>query len=91
MPGTQQGRTGYPQLRFVGLLENGTHVLFGVALGGYQDAEVRLAHQTIAHLKPGMLCLADRGLSGYPLWAAASRTRRAVALAHPQESPTAYA
>lgn len=74
VPGTQQGRTGYPQLRFVGLLENGTHVLFGVALGGYQDAEVRLAHQAIGYLKPGMLCLADRGLSGYPLWAAASRT-----------------
>lgn len=74
VPGTQQGRTGYPQLRFVGLLENGTHVLFGVALGGYQDAEVSLAHEAIQHLKPGMLCLADRGLSGYPLWAAASRT-----------------
>ncbi len=26
VPGTQQGRTGYPQLRFVGLLENGTHI-----------------------------------------------------------------
>lgn len=74
VPGTQQGRTGYPQLRFVGLLENGTHVLFGVALGGYQDAEITLAHEAIRHLKPGMLCLADRGLSGYPLWAAASRT-----------------
>jgi hypothetical protein len=73
-PGTRQGRTGYPQLRFVGLLENGTHVLFGVALGGYQDAEVTLAHEAIRHLKPGMLCLADRGFSGYPLWAAASRT-----------------
>lgn len=74
VPGTQQGRTGYPQLRFVGLLENGTHVLFGVALGGYRESEVSLAHQAIEHLKPGMLCLADRGLSGYPLWAAASRT-----------------
>jgi hypothetical protein len=74
VPGTPQGRTGYPQVRFVGLLENGTHVLFGVALGGYRDAEVSLAHEAIQHLKPGMLCLADRGLSGYPLWAAASRT-----------------
>ena len=74
VPGTQQGRTGYPQLRFVGLLENGTHILFGVALGGYRDAEVTLAHEAVQHLKPGMLCLADRGLSGYPLWAVASRT-----------------
>ena len=74
VPGTQQGRTGYPQLRFVGLLENGSHVLFGVALGGYKDAEVTLAHDAVQHLTPGMLCLADRGLSGYPLWADAHRT-----------------
>jgi len=49
-------------------------VLFGVALGGYRDSEVALAQQAVQHLKPGMLCLADRGFSGYPLWAAASRT-----------------
>jgi hypothetical protein len=71
VPGTQQGRTGYPQLRFAGLLENGTHILFGVALGGYKDSEMSLAHQAVEHLKPGMLCFADRGLAGYPLWRAA--------------------
>jgi hypothetical protein len=74
VPGTQQGQTGYPQIRCVGLLENGTHVLFGVALGGYKDSEVSLAHKAIQNLKPGMLCLADRGFSGYPLWQAASQT-----------------
>lgn len=74
VPGTQQGQTGYPQIRCVGLLENGTHVLFGVALGGYKDSEASLAHQAIQNLKPGMLCLADRGFSGYPLWQAASQT-----------------
>ena len=73
-PGTQQGRTGYPQLRFTALLENGTHVMFGVACGGYQDSEMSLAHQTVSHLQPGMLCLADRGLSGFPLWQAAQAT-----------------
>lgn len=73
-PGTQQGRTGYPQLRFTALLENGTHLLFGVALGGYKDSEMSLAHQSVGHLKPGMLCLADRGLSGFPLWQAAQAT-----------------
>jgi hypothetical protein len=78
VPGTQQGRTGYPQLRLVGLLENGTHALFGVALGGYKDAEVGLAHEAVAHLQPGMLCMADRGLSGYPLWQAASQTGAAL-------------
>jgi hypothetical protein len=70
-PGTGQGRTGYPQIRFTALVENGTHALFGIASAGYKDSEVSLAHQSIAHLKPGMLCLADRGLSGFPLWQAA--------------------
>ena len=74
VPGTQQGQTGYPQLRFVGLLEHGTHALFGVSLGGYKDSEMSLAHQTLRHLKPGMLCLADRGYAGFPMWQAARST-----------------
>lgn len=73
-PGTQQGRTGYPQIRFTALVENGTHVLFGVACAGYKDSEMSLAHASVAHLKPGMLCLADRGLTGFPLWQAALAT-----------------
>jgi hypothetical protein len=73
-PGTQQGRTGYPQLRFTALLENGTHILFGVASGGYKQSEMSLAHQSVSHLTSGMLCLADRGLSGFPLWQAARAT-----------------
>jgi hypothetical protein len=74
VPGTNKGQTGYPQIRCVGLLENGTHALFGVELGGYKDSEVSLAHKAIKNLKSGMLCLADRGFSGYPLWQAASQT-----------------
>ena len=74
VPGTGQGQTGYPQIRCVGLLENGTHALFGVALGGYKDSEVSLAHKVVPNLEPDMLCLADRGFSGYPLWQAASQT-----------------
>lgn len=74
VPGTNQGRTGYPQLRFVGLLESGTHAMFGITLGGYKDAEITLAHETIKHLKPGYLCLADRGFAGYPIWQSAMKT-----------------
>ena len=73
-PSTGQGRTGYPQIGFTALVENGTHALFGVASGGFKDSEVSLAHQSIAHLKPGMLCLADRGLAGFPLVQAAYAT-----------------
>jgi hypothetical protein len=73
-PPTGQGRTGYPQLTFTALVENATHALFGVASGGFKDSEVSLAHQSIGKLRPDMLCLADRGLSGYPLWQAAAAT-----------------
>jgi hypothetical protein len=74
VPGTGQGQTGYPQLRFTALLEHGTRALFGVTLGAYTDAEVGLAAQSLVHLQPNMLCLADRGLAGYPLWAQAVST-----------------
>lgn len=55
-------------------MENGTHVLFGVACGGYKESEMSLAHTSVAHLKSGMLCMADRGLAGFPLWQAARAT-----------------
>ncbi|MDL1864564.1 hypothetical protein FBQ90_05070 [Betaproteobacteria bacterium PRO5] len=74
VPGTQQGRTGYPQLRFVGLLEKWHACAVWGCLGWLPGCRGSSAHQAIAHLKPGMLCLADRGLSGYPLWVAANRT-----------------
>ena len=38
-PSTGQGRTGYPQIRFTALVENGTHALFGVANGGLKDSK----------------------------------------------------
>ena len=40
-PGASRGRSGYPQLRFVALLENGTHVLFATEMGGYGRGEAR--------------------------------------------------
>lgn len=73
-PGSQRGRSGYPQVRFVGLLENGTHVLFGARMGGCRVSEMALARQAIEALERGMLCLADRGLSSYDLWRAAAAT-----------------
>jgi Insertion element 4 transposase N-terminal len=33
-PGASRGRSAYPQIRFVSLVENGTHVLFGSQMGG---------------------------------------------------------
>ncbi len=34
-PGASRGESAFPQLRFVALVENGTHVLFGAKLGRY--------------------------------------------------------
>ena len=73
-PGASRGASAFPQLRFVALVENGTHVLFGAQLGRYTDSETTLAHQVLAALRPGMLCLADRYFFGHALWQKAAST-----------------
>jgi hypothetical protein len=67
-PSGSRGEGAYPQLRFVSLVENGTHVLFGTRLASYATGEMALAEEVIAGLQKGMLCLADRGFFSYPLW-----------------------
>jgi Insertion element 4 transposase N-terminal/Transposase DDE domain len=67
-PGASRGRSAYPQMRFVSLVENGTHVLFGTAMAGYATGEITLAKSALKRLQPGMLCLADRNFLGYELW-----------------------
>ena len=73
-PGASRGESAFPQLRFVALVENGTHVLFGAQMGRYADGETTLAHDVLTALRPGMLCLADRQFFGYALWQAAAAT-----------------
>jgi Insertion element 4 transposase N-terminal/Transposase DDE domain len=67
-PGASRGRSAYPQIRFVALVENGTHVLFGSQMAGYGTGEITLAKAVLANLRPGMLCLADRNFFGFELW-----------------------
>jgi hypothetical protein len=67
-PGASRGRSAYPQIRFVSLVENGAHVLFGTEMGGYATGEITLAKSALKRLQPGMLCLADRNFLGYELW-----------------------
>jgi hypothetical protein len=62
------GESAYPRLRGVGLVEVGTHVVFGAALGSYGTGEITLAREVVPHLRRGMLCLADRYFPGYRLW-----------------------
>jgi hypothetical protein len=63
-----RGKSAYPQIRFVSLVENGTHVLFGSQMGGYRTGELELAKGVLPWLRPDMLCLADRGIFSYKLW-----------------------
>ena len=67
-PGASRGESGFPQLRFVSVVENGTHALFGTALGAYRQGEATLAEQVVPQLEPGMLCLADRNFFSFDLW-----------------------
>jgi hypothetical protein len=77
-PGASRGKSGYPQLRFVTLAECGTHVLFGAEVGDYGTGETTLARSVIEHLRPDMLCLADRGYVGFDLWCRAAKTGAAL-------------
>ena len=77
-PGASRGESAFPQLRFVALVENGTHVLFGACLGRFADGEATLARDVLTALRSGMLCLADRYFFGYALWQAATATGAAL-------------
>jgi hypothetical protein len=68
----------FPQLRLVGLLETGTHVIFGAQLGASRTSEVALAADVLPYLTGEMLCLADRGLLGFDLWRTAAATGAAL-------------
>lgn len=68
----------FPQLRLVGLLENGTHAICGAELGPYTTSEVMLAATVVPRLTSEMVCLADRGLLGFDLWRRAAATGAAL-------------
>lgn len=73
-PGAKRGKSAYPQIRFVSLVESGTHVLFGSQMGGYSTGEITLAKGVLSWLHHGMLCLADRQFFGFELWKQARAT-----------------
>lgn len=73
-PGASRGSSAYPQIRFVALVESGTHVLFGSQLDAYGTGEITLAKRVLPCLRQGMLCLADRNFFGFKLWEQAQAT-----------------
>ena len=73
-PGASRGRSAFPKVRFVSLVEGGTHVLFGTRMGAYAESELALSRKVLGELREGMLCLADRNFFGYKLWNMACST-----------------
>ena len=73
-PGASRGKSAFPQIRFVSLVENGTHVLFGSRMADYATSEIALAKTILSSLSKGMLCLADRGFFGFQMWKQAAAT-----------------
>jgi hypothetical protein len=72
-PGASRGSSAFPKIRFVALLENGTHVLWAAHMDAYATDELTLAEQVVPALGKGMLCLADRFFPSYKLWRAAAQ------------------
>jgi hypothetical protein len=68
----------FPQLRLVGLVETGTHIIYGAQFGSYNTSEVTLATDIVARLSAEMLCLADRGFLGFDLWRQAQMSGAAL-------------
>lgn len=68
----------FPQLRLLGLVETGTHVVFGAAIGPYADGETTMTRAVLPALRPDMLCLADRGFMSFDLWREALGTGAAL-------------
>ncbi len=64
----------YPQVRAVGLLECGTHAVFGLAIGKAHTSELELVEEVVGRLDSGMLCLADRFYMSYGLFERAHAT-----------------
>ncbi|MFF7183093.1 IS4 family transposase [Streptomyces sp. NPDC008121] len=75
-PGSGRGqqRSAYPQVRVAALVECGTHAVFAAATGPLSVHEQQLIPGLLDRLEPGMLLMADRGITGFGLWQAASAT-----------------
>jgi len=59
-PGASRGRSAFPQLRLVALLDIGTRVVTHVAFGRYRKGELTLAASLLPAVSAGTLLLADR-------------------------------
>ena len=77
-PKNGEGAGAFPQIRFVSLVERGTHVLFGTRMGPFTTGEVTLAREVLPFIRPDMLVLADRLFYSCDLWREALKTGAAL-------------
>lgn len=73
-PTTSGKDPSWPLIRFVMLIENGTHVPFAAKMDGWRTSENALAASIVGKLGAGMVCLADRLFYSYDLWSQAVTT-----------------
>jgi hypothetical protein len=73
-PGSRTGHAGYPQAQCAVLVECATHAILGANIGAYRSSEWEICEPLLEHLRPGMLCMADRGFDGFKYWRLASAT-----------------
>lgn len=66
--GSHRSPMGYPQARVVAVAECSSHAVLDAAIGGFKDCERIVSDALDAHVGPGTLLLADRGLRGLARW-----------------------
>ena len=73
-PGASRGSPAFSQLRFVAMVECGTHTLCYAHPGPYATSEQRLAEAVIDRADATMRVTADRNFYGYAFWQRACAT-----------------
>ncbi|MYG26551.1 MAG: IS4 family transposase [Boseongicola sp. SB0677_bin_26] len=74
LPGSPRGSSAFPQARVTAMVELGTHAAFAWHAGPLAESEAEQAERLLGHLSSGMLVLADRYYTGFPLWSRAAAT-----------------
>jgi hypothetical protein len=71
-PGSRTGFAGFAKVRCGVLVECGSHAVLAANMGAYRVGEWEVCKPFMSVLSSDMLCLADRGFSGYEHWRTAS-------------------
>lgn len=78
-PSATRGESAFPQVRLLGLVECGTHVVAAADIAPYARSEKAMAAERLGGwLSPDMLLLADRGFYSFKLWQIAGATEAAL-------------